>query len=77
MQPRVQRGEVCRMLYFARGRQSDVIRRSVRVQVENTVDTNYPFLHGIIASGRDNGVHARVARESFTKITCQLDGDES
>lgn len=34
-------------------------KRSVRVQVENTGDTNYPFLHGIIAVDRDNGDHAR------------------
>lgn len=44
------------MLYFV---ECGVIQRSVRVQVENTGDTNYPFLHGIIAVDRDNGDHAR------------------
>lgn len=52
------------MLYFV---ECGVIQRSVRVQVENTGDTNYPFLHGIIAVDRDNGDHARVLYKSFTK----------
>lgn len=52
------------MLYFV---ECGVIQRSVRVQVENTGDTNYPFLHGIIAADRDNGDHARVLYKSFTK----------
>lgn len=46
------------MLYFV---ECGVIQRSVRVQVENTGDTNYPFLHGIIAADRDNGDHARMS----------------
>lgn len=55
---------VCRMLYFV---ECGVIQRSVRVQVENTGDTNYPFLHGIIAADRDNGDHVRAAYKSVTK----------
>lgn len=52
------------MLYFV---ECGVIQRSVRVQVENTGDTNYPFLHGIIAVDRDNSDHARVLYKSFIK----------
>lgn len=55
-----------------RGQRCDVIQRSVRVQVENTGDTNYPFLHGIIATDRDNGVHATY--KSFANVT-KLDAD--
>lgn len=64
MQRCVYASGVYRMLYFV---ECGVIQRSVRVQVENTGDTNYPFLHGIIAVDRDNGDHARVLYKSFTK----------